>query len=373
MPDPLFLRGEYLPQRPNPIRPESCTRRILRVALSSPIQFLLTVGILGLLLWLAYWLITFTLLQSVGSGGAEACRTTEGACWPFIGARFGQFLYGLYPAAQTWRPNLVFAVVLALVVVLAIPRAPFKRLCLGALMLGCPILGGALLYGAPFGLPVVPPAQWGGLLLTVVVGGISISYSMPFGILLALARRSKIGVVSLLAAIHIEIWRGIPLIMVLFFATRVLPFFLDPSMGRPPDLVSVLFGVVLFSSAYMAEILRGGLQGIPGGQYEASMALGLTYWQTQRLVILPQVMRQAIPVMVSLFIGLFKDTTLVEIVGLYDFLGQIILAMRDPAWAMPTVAMTGFTFAGLVYFTCCYAMSRYSRFLEAHLSAQQSR
>lgn len=224
-----------------------------------------------------------------------------------------------------------------------------------------------LIWDFDFGLQPVETRSWGGLLVTLVIAVTGIVTSMPLGILLALGRRSKMPIVRLLSVIFIEFWRGVPLITVLFFATYMLPLFL-PSGVNPDGLLRALVGVALFSAAYMAEVIRGGLQAIPKGQYEGAMAMGLGWWQMMRLIILPQALTLVIPGIVNSFISLFKDTTLVLIVSIFDFLGQLRAAFTDPNWATPVTLYTGFAFAGIVYFFFCFGMSRYSLFVERRLN-----
>jgi general L-amino acid transport system permease protein len=236
-----------------------------------------------------------------------------------------------------------------------------------------PILSFVLLHGAPLvGLTVVPTALWGGILVTVVVATISMVFSLPLGDLLALARRSEKPVVKWAAVTFIEFVRGVPLITVLFMASVMLPLFV-PDRLAPDKLVRALIGVALFASAYMAEVVRGGLAAVPRGQYEAARALGLTYWRIMGLVILPQALRVTLPNIVNTFIGLFKDTTLVFVVGIFDFLRTIEAARADPKWAAPNTALTGYAFAALFYFVCCYSMSRYARRVEARLARAERR
>ena len=227
-----------------------------------------------------------------------------------------------------------------------------------------------LLWDVDYGLEWVETRQWGGLLVTLVIAVTGIVASMPLGIALALGRRSTMPIVRLLSVIFIEFWRGVPLITVLFFATYMLPLFLP--VGTSPDgLLRALVGVALFTAAYIAEVVRGGLQAIPKGQYEGAMAMGLTWGQMMRLIILPQALTLVIPSIVNSFISLFKDTTLVLIVSIFDFLGQLRASFTDPNWATPVTLYTGFAFAGIVYFLFCFGMSRYSLFVERRLNTSR--
>jgi general L-amino acid transport system permease protein len=220
------------------------------------------------------------------------------------------------------------------------------------------------------GLPVVNTRQWGGLLVTLVVSITGIVASMPVGIALALGRTSRIPLLRIFSIAFIEFWRGVPLITVLFFATYMLPLFL-PGDFTIDALVRVLVGIALFAGAYNAEVIRGGLLAIPRGQHEAANALGLSYWKTTGLIVLPQALRHVIPSLVNSFIALFKDTTLVLIVAIFDLLGQLRAAFADPTWATPTTLFTGFAFTGIIYWVGCFAMSRYSMFVERRLNAHR--
>jgi general L-amino acid transport system permease protein len=221
------------------------------------------------------------------------------------------------------------------------------------------------------GLPIVDTRQWGGLLVTLVVSLTGIVASMPVGIALALGRRSTIPLIKVFSITFIEFWRGVPLITVLFFATYMLPLFL-PGNFTVDGLVRVLIGIALFAGAYNAEVIRGGLQAIPRGQAEAASALGLSYWKTTGLIVMPQALRHVIPGLVNSFIALFKDTTLVLIVAIFDLLGQLRASFADPNWATPTTLFTGFAFTGIIYFVFCFGMSRYSLFVERRLNAHKN-
>jgi general L-amino acid transport system permease protein len=220
------------------------------------------------------------------------------------------------------------------------------------------------------GLPVVDTQLWGGLLVTLVISITGIVASLPIGIALALGRRSTIPLIRLFCVGFIEFWRGVPLITVLFFATYMLPLFL-PGNFSVNGLVRALIGTALFAGAYLAEVVRGGLQGIPRGQIEAAGALGLSWWKTTFLIVLPQALRYVIPGIVNSFIGLFKDTSLVSIVALFDLLGSLRAAFADPNWSTPTALFTGFAFTGIIYFVFCFGMARYSLFVENRLNAHR--
>jgi general L-amino acid transport system permease protein len=230
-----------------------------------------------------------------------------------------------------------------------------------------------LLWGSDtLGLPHVPTSLWGGMLVTFVVSIVGIVVSLPFGVVLALGRRSRLPIIRFVSIVYIEFWRGVPLITVLIMANTMLPLFL-PNGITVDRLARPLVGVALFSSAYMAEVVRGGLQAMPRGQYEGAMSLGLGYWQSMGLIILPQSLRIVIPGIVNSYIALFKDTTLVAIVGIFDLIRTIEASRVDPAWAAPTVTFTGYAFAALFYWIFCFGMSRYSLMVERRLAAGQKR
>ena len=339
----------------------------------------LTILIAILLVWAVPRLVEFLVIDAVWSGAdREACLPSPaqpeiGACWAFIGDRLAYLIFGSYPVAGRWRVDLFFAMLAfgtAWLLWLEAPRRDIGTVYFFAVL---PIASFVLLYGfAPIGLAPVDTALWGGMMVTVVVAAVGIVASLPIGVALALGRRSEMPAVRLLSVLFIEFVRGVPLITVLFMASVMLPLFL-PNTWSPDKLMRALVGVALFSSAYMAEVVRAGLQSIPKGQYEASHALGLGHWQALRLVILPQALKVTIPNIVNSYIALFKDTTLVFFVGIFDFLKTIEAAGADPKWATPVTSATGYIFAAMVYFVCCYAMSGYARRIEARLSVGERR
>jgi general L-amino acid transport system permease protein len=302
-----------------------------------------------------------------GADGSACTREAAGACWPYVTAKFAQFMYGRYPDEERWRVDLVYALALAGLVPMMIPRVPGKMWNALYLIVAFPVAAFFLLVGGAFGLAHVGTELWGGLLVTLVVATVGIAGSLPIGILLALGRRSQMPVVRWVSVGFIEFVRGVPLITVLFMASVMLPLFLPPGMTFD-KLLRALIGVALFSAAYMAEVVRGGLQAIPRGQYEAAEALGLSYPKKMGLIILPQALKLVIPGIVNTFIGLFKDTSLVLIIGLFDLLGIVQLNNADSKWFSPTTAMTGYVFAGSVFWAFCFFMSRYSQMIERRLA-----
>jgi general L-amino acid transport system permease protein len=500
-----FVRQEIAPPRNAPVATTGILKFARERLFNSPFNILLTI-VSALLLWVTIIpTVRFLLVDAVWTGtDRNACLQATvghpvGACWPFIQAKFSQFVYGFYPDGERWRVNLTFILGALLLLPLLIPRAPVKALNAGLFFVAFPFVaffllrggglqsfaihwladlgsafsesfhdagqrldyaGGAtaldwlggligtvgkLLVGvgdaialvcwplvwlrdyidasanplwadlsitavivsllvffmtgglrngwrglfisiATFagiaivilimgldggGLPLVDTRQWGGMLVTMVVSVTGIVASMPVGIALALGRRSTIPLIRIFSVAFIEFWRGVPLITVLFFATYMLPLFL-PGNFTIDGLVRVLIGIALFAGAYNAEVIRGGLQAIPRGQPEAAKALGLSQWKTTGLIVLPQALRHVIPGLVNSFIALFKDTTLVLIVAIFDLLGQLRASFADPNWATPTTLFTGFAFTGIIYFVVCFAMSRYSLFVERRLNAHRN-
>ena len=346
---------------------------------SSPLSTALTVLIALGLAWVIPPLVDFLFVDAVWSGtDREACLATPerpevGACWAFIGDRFAYIIYGSYPIAERWRVDVFFAMLGLGTAWLLWIEAPRRDLGAFYFFVILPIASFILLHGwEPIGLATVDTALWGGMMVTIVVAAVGIVASLPIGIVLALGRRSGLPAVRLLSTLFIEFVRGVPLITVLFMASVMLPLFL-PEAWSPDKLMRALVGVALFSSAYMAEVVRAGLQAMPRGQYEAAHALGLTYWQTSRLIILPQALKVTIPNIVNSYIALFKDTTLVFFVGIFDFLKTIEVARADPRWATPVTSATGYIFAAAVYFVFCYAMSSYATRIEARLAAGEAR
>ena len=302
----------------------------------------------------------------LGQTRDTCAANTAGACWAFVEANFGQFIYGRYPDPERWRVNVFFVLLALTIVPLAIPSAPFKRFNLLAALVIFPLVSAFLLLGGVLGLPAVETAVWGGLFLTLVVSYVGMAMSLPLGIILALGRRSKMPIVQWVCIFFIEVCRGVPLITVLFMAGILLPLFL-PTGVNFDKLLRALLGLSLFAAAYMAEVIRGGLQAIPKGQYEAANALGLSYWQSMRLIILPQAITIVIPGIVNTFIGLFKDTSLVYIISIFELLYTVRNSFSDPAWATSTTPASGLVFAAIVFWLFCFGMSRYSKFTEDRL------
>jgi len=497
-----FVRQDLVPERTAPVKTTGFVGFLRTRLFNSPTNILLTIVSVLLLWFTVIPAVKFLLIDAVWRGAdrnaclAENAGRTVGACWPYVQAKFSQFVYGFYPEPERWRVNLTFILAALLLLPLLIPRLPAKGLSAGLFFVAFPVVAFFLLHGgglsgfgvswtagllsgmadsigdagrvlasageatavigpllkllgkfvvllgtavsvliwpltwlreqiqasgrpvwadfaataaivslllfvlsggirtgwrsllvslATFagigvvisamgldrgGLSVVDTRLWGGILVTLVVSVTGIVTSMPVGIALALGRRSTIPLIRIFSVLFIEFWRGVPLITVLFFATYMLPLFV-PAGFTIDGLVRVLIGIALFAGAYNAEVIRGGLQAIPRGQGEAASALGLSWWKTTALIVMPQALRHVIPGLVNSFIALFKDTSLVSIVSIFDLLGQLRASFSDPVWATPTTLFTGFAFTGLVYFIFCFGMSRYSLFVENRLNAHR--
>ena len=328
---------------------------------SSPANTLVTLFILyGLYLTLPAfwnWAVVNATWQAAGS---EECAS-GGACWAFVTARLNQFTYGFYPQDQQWRVNLFFLQLVLVAVWVMVPGLKGKTVAVGYGLLIMPLASWALLYGGFAGLHLVETHLWGGLMLTLLLALCGMIASFPVGVLLALGRRSNLPVARAMSTAYIEVWRGVPLITVLFMASVMLPLFVPEDIVFD-KLLRALIGIIMFQSAYMAEVVRGGLQAIPKGQFEACQSLGLSYWQGMVKIILPQAIRLVIPGIVNTFIALFKDTSLVLIIGLFDLLAIVQSGLSDPLWLGNSVE--GYLFAGFVFWAFCFGMSRYSKRLE---------
>jgi len=294
---------------------------------------------------------------------AKACREGHGACWAFIAEKHRFILFGTYPYEQHWRPAASIVVFLSLYTISALRR--FWTPWLLALWVAGLALIGVLMWGGIFGLPYVENERWGGLVLTLILATFGIAFAFPLSIVLALGRRSEMPAVRVICVGYIELIRGVPLISLLFMASVLMPLFL-PGGVNIDKLLRAQAALALFAAAYLAEVVRGGLQAISRGQYEAAEALGLSYWKRTALVILPQALRISIPPLVNTFIGLFKDTSLVVIIGLYDLLLALKTALAEPKWS--GFGVEAYLFASMIYFAFCFAMSQYSQRLERDLA-----
>jgi general L-amino acid transport system permease protein len=377
-----FVRTEILPQAQAPSSQRGATHWIRTNLLATPKDVVMTVLAVSFLAWSLPHIIDWLFIQAAWTGiDRKACATTvqggiqpdgwSGACWAFVGAKYDQFIFGRYPIDQRWRPIIVGILFVILLVPMLIPAAPKKALNAILLFIVLPIISFFLIYGG-FGLQIVETPLWGGLMVTLILSFFGIAISFPVGILLALGRRSKMPVIRTACIAFIELIRGVPMISVLFMASVMLPLFL-PTGWTVDKLLRALIGVSIFASAYMAEVIRGGLQAMPKGQFEGADSLGLGYWQKMRLIILPQAIKLVIPSIVNTFIGMFKDTSLVSIIGMFDLLGIVRQNFSDANWASPVTPITGLIFAGFVFWLFCFGMSRYSGFMERHLDTGHKR
>ena len=341
----------------------------LSTAVTLALGYLLLRWAWGLLDWgvlHAVWAVPDT---AAGRPDPAACRAGGGACWAVIGDKYRFILFGPYPYNEQWRPTLVIVLFVGLYVVSAMRR--FWRPALAGVWAACLLVIGLLMWGGVGPLPFVPESQWGGLPITLILSTFGIALAFPLAVLVALGRRARgLPLVRILCVAYVELIRGVPLISVLFMASVLFPLFLPEGMNVD-KLLRAQVAIILFAAAYLAEVVRGGLQALPRGQTEAADALGLSYWRKTSLILLPQALRIVIPPLVNTFLGLFKDTSLVLIIGIYDLLTAGKTAIADPVW-------TGFSteiylFLAAIYFAFCYAMSRYSRGLERTLSRSQVR
>jgi general L-amino acid transport system permease protein len=350
---------------------------------ATPRDAILTIVVAVVVIWFLVHAIDFLVINAVWIGKDRTfCATINqggiqpdgwsGACWAYVGDWFTQFMVGSYPRDQLWRPILVAVLFVGLLVPFLMPSAPRKGLNAILLLVALPILTFILLLGGMFGLTPVETSAWGGLMVTLILSFVGIVVSLPLGILLALGRRSSMPILKGACIGFIELVRGVPLITVLFMASVLLPLFLSPGTNVDKFL-RALVGVSVFASAYMAEVIRGGLQAIPKGQYEGADSLGLSYTQKMTFIIMPQAIKLVIPGIVNTFIGMFKDTSLVSIINMYDLLGIVKASFGDSRWLTPVTPLTGLLFAGFVYWLFCFGMSRYSNFMERHLDTGHKR
>jgi general L-amino acid transport system permease protein len=325
-------------------------------------------------------LITFTLIKFIPPllnwfifdanflGNTKEDCTGSGACWVFVKVWSNRFVYGMYPDAEQWRINSAFILLFIAVGASFFASAKYKKYLIIFLLFVYPIIGFKLISGGDFGLKYVETGAWGGLSLTFIVSAFSLILCFPIGMLLALGRRSNLPAIRYSSIGFIELWRGVPLITVLFMSAVMFPMFL-PDGTYVDKLIRVLVAITLFEAAYMAEVIRGGLQALPKGQYEAAKSLGMGYWRMHFLIILPQALKLVIPGIANTFLALVKDTPLIFVVGLLELAGMVNLAKTNPKWL--GMAMEGYVFAGLVFWVICYSMSRYSQNLEKKLSTER--
>jgi len=342
--------------------------RLLATYFGTPLNAAITLACIAFLAWLLPPILRWVVLDATWSGTAQDCRANGGACWAFVREKFWFSVFGLYPFEQRWRPATVMGIFAAMVAVSTMRRFWSPKLFLAwALALALMLV---LMLGGVAGLTYVPTRLWGGWPVTIWIAVFGLAVAYPIAVLLALGRRSQLPVVKGFCVAWIELIRGVPLISLLFMAAIIVPLFMPEGMTID-RLLRAQIGFILFAAAYMAEVIRGGLQAIPKGQYEAADALGLGYWAKMRLVVLPQALKITIPSQVNTFIGLFKDTTLVLVIGIFDFFTTLRSALGDANWL--GFATEAYVYAAFVYFVCCYGMSLYSQRLERELTPERRR
>ncbi|MDX3976068.1 amino acid ABC transporter permease [Shinella sp.] len=378
-----YVRSQFLEPEKAPMSDSSAIGWVRKNLFASWKDSILTLVALAAILYFVPGLLNWLFVSAVWTGADRtACLTVDqggqlpagwnGACWAYVGDRFIQFMFGSYPRDELWRPLLVVVMFVGLLIPFLMPKAPRKGLNALLLLIVLPVVAFFLLLGGVFGLRHVETSLWGGLMVTLIISFVGIVVSLPAGILLALGRRSTMPVLKTACVVFIELIRGVPLITVLFMASVLLPLFLEPG-NNIDKFLRALIGVSIFASAYMAEVIRGGLQAIPKGQYEAADALGLNYFHKMTFVVLPQAIKLVIPGIVNTFIGMFKDTSLVTIISMYDLLGIVKASFGDSAWITPVTPLTGLIFAGFVFWIFCFGMSRYSAFVERRLDKGHKR
>ncbi len=369
-----YVRTDEAPRLPAPSSTVGIWAYFRDRLFSSIPNAILTLFVGVLLAWIFWNIFEWAIVRGVWTGvDREACAVEgAGACWPFVWAKFPQWIYGFYPIDQRWRVNIAYVLLALGLAALMIPKIPYKGWTVFFLLVVYPVLTFVLVRGGLLGLSYVETSDWGGLLVTLVVALTGMVASLPLGILLALGRRSNLPIIKTLCVTFIETVRGVPLITVLFMASVMFPLFMPPGTNFD-KLLRALIGVALFSSAYMAETVRGGLQAIPKGQYEGAQALGLPYWKMMGLIVMPQALKIVIPGIVNTFIGNFKDTSLVAVIGIFDLLNMVQSGFNDAKWASPQTGNTGYFALAAIYWLFCFSMSRYSLYIERKLHTGHKR
>lgn len=359
--------------RPPPLRETGLYHWARERLFGSVTNTLVTLICLYLLYLLVPPMVQWAILDANISGtDRSVCDANpDGACWTFIKVRFVQIMFGLHFGQnpdQVWRPVLGLAIFAALIAWLVLPRTPYKAQVGLFTLFGFPLLAYALIQGEWLGLPIAPTYEWGGFLLTLTLASVAMVVALPLGIILALGRRSELPIIRAISIAYIELWRGAPLITILFMASVMLPLFFSHELDLN-KVVRAMIGISLFQSAYMAEAVRGGLSAIPRGQYEAADSLGLSYWKKMVLIILPQSLKISIPAIVNTYMTLFKDTSLVAIIGLLDLLNMAQTASRSLEWK--GYDFEAYVYAAAIFWVCTYSMSRYSQHIERKLDTSK--
>jgi general L-amino acid transport system permease protein len=335
---------------------------------SSNINAILSLIVIFILIKYVPSLLNWTFFDANFLGNTKEDCTGEGACWVFVKVWFNRFMYGMYPDAEQWRINASFLVLFGAIVSIFILPNKFKKYIILFLLFIFPIIALNLISGGIFGLKWIETGAWGGLSLTFIVSAFALIFCFPIGVFLALGRRSDLPAIKYSSIGFIELWRGVPLITVLFMSAVMFPMFL-PDGTYMDKLMRVIIAITLFEAAYMAEVVRGGLQALPRGQYDAAKSLGMGYWRMHFLIIMPQALKLVIPGIANTFLALVKDTPLIFVVGLLELAGMIGLAKTNPEWL--GMATEGYVFAAFVFWIICFSMSRYSQNLEKKLSTER--
>lgn len=364
------LTFQPIEARPAPNKTEGLLAWIKINLFDGPITGLLTVLIGGALLYLIPQFLSWAIFRAAWAPNYDACRVDGvGACWGVVTEKYRFILFGRYPFEEQWRPLVATLLLLGLLV--ASCMRTFWHAWLAVLWVAVLSVFFMLMYGNVLGLAKVETDRWGGLPLTLLLASLSMVMAFPIAMVVALGRRSTLPAIRTVSTLYVELIRGVPLISVLFMASFMFPLFM-PEGVTIDVLIRVLVGITLFAAAYMAEVIRGGLQAIPKGQIEAAATLGLSYLQTQRKIVLPQALAMVVPSIMNNFIGLFKDTSLVTIVSLYELTGALSLALNSDANWRP-FKIEGYLFIALIYFAFCFSMSRYSMWVEKQVNKGKAR
>src|ERR1035437_4964276 len=365
------LSYQPIPPRPAPANTGGALAWLRSNLFSDAKTGLSTLILGGLLLWFIPQFLNWSLFNAVWAPNVQACRAAQGsgACWGVISEKYRFIIFGRYPFDQQWRP--LIATVLMMGMLVASCMRAFWRPWLAGLWLVQLMVFFVLMYGNTLGLEKVATDRWGGLPLTILLATLSIVMAFPIALLVALGRRANLPAIRVACTLYVELIRGVPLISVLFMASFMFPLFMPPGVTIDV-LLRVLVGITLFNAAYLAEVVRGGLQAVPKGQIEAAATLGLSYWQTQRKIVLPQALAMVVPSIVNSFIATFKDTSLVSIVSLFELTGAMDMAINADADWKP-FKLQGYMFIAIIYFIFCFSMSRYSQWVEKQVNKSKLR
>lgn len=376
-----FSRNHLLPALPPPRSQRGIIYWLKRRLFANPLDGLITCILLAVVIYTSIPTLRWLFIDASWTGSDRAACATilqggiqpngwSGACWAFVRSNISSFLYGIYPQSELWRVHCALLLVILVNIPLLMPKLKFKLINALLSIFFVPLFSYILLYGGSFGLTIVPTSRWGGLLATLIIAYSSIIVSLPLGTLLALGRQSNKPIIHLLCVIFIETLRGVPLVAVLFVANVMLPLFFPQNLNFD-NFLRALIAVALFTSVYIAEVIRGGLQAVPKAQYEASWSLGLRHWQTISFIIVPQAFRLVIPGIINILIGMFKDTSLIYTINMQDLLGAAQNATLQPNWISPVTPATAYIFAGFIFWIFCFGMSRYAHFIERHLNSSR--